>query len=48
MATVSAAGLVSCKQNNTKTDYTATISAKIGTTTGSLKVTCDSKDNDGD
>lgn len=48
VATVSAAGLVSCKYISSKTDATATISAKIGTTTGSLKVTCDSKDNDGD
>jgi hypothetical protein len=47
VATVSSTGLVSCKYISGRTDAHVTISAKIGTTTGSLNVTCDSNDGDG-
>jgi hypothetical protein len=41
VATVSAAGLVSCKHRSSYFDGIAKISATIGTTTGSIYVTCD-------
>ena len=41
VATVSAAGVVSCKRRTTYADGNTTISATIGTTTGSAQVTCE-------
>jgi uncharacterized protein YjdB len=44
VATVSAAGVVSCKRRNSFFDGIALISATIGTKTGSIYVTCDGID----
>ncbi len=41
VATVSAAGLVSCKHRTSYFDAIAKISATIGATTGSIYITCD-------
>ncbi len=41
VATVSATGLVTCKRRSSYFDGSAKISATIGTTTGSITVTCD-------
>jgi hypothetical protein len=44
VATVSASGVVSCKRRTSYFDGFAVISATIGTTSGSIYVTCDGLD----
>jgi hypothetical protein len=48
VATVSSTGLVSCKRRTSYFDGNATISATIGTTKGSISITCDGVELFGD